>query len=88
MNRRALFGFLGVSPIAAAGAALATQRHQTDGPVEGKDGALGGVLSIHSPSKTQVHVTVGRDGSLWLKPHGNGRWQRVVTERDPATSNA
>lgn len=73
MNRRALFGFLGISPVAAVGAVMAAQRTTSDGPANG----VPAVSFLWE--NTKVEMSPGRDGGLWIRDPKTEKWSRVVT---------
>lgn len=93
MNRRALFGFLGVSPVAVAGAALAAV--DSHAAPRGDDFGItiipqkpprpkppGSLIVSYGgerdPSR-ELQMKIGEDGHLWIKRAASPRWERVVT---------
>ncbi len=93
MNRRALWGFLAVSPVAAAGAALAAvdskyaPREDDFGisivpnKIEPRPPTQGCIisLSMRADESRRLDIKVGEDGHLWVKRAASQRWERVVT---------
>lgn len=72
MNRRDLFGFLPIAPVLVA-AAVVSESQAEERPPEDRQ-----LLTLNLNNK-YLHMSVGKDGNLWLKP-SNGNWKRVVTE--------
>ena len=72
MNRRDFFPFLSLAPVLAA-AAVVTESQAEEKPENNKQ-----LLTLNLNNKN-LHMSVGRDGNLWLKT-ATGDWKRVVTE--------
>lgn len=72
MNRRDLFGFLPIAPVLVAAAVV------SESQAEEKPSGDRQLLTLNLNNK-YLHMSVGRDGNLWLKS-ADGDWKRVVTE--------
>lgn len=93
MNRRALWGFLAVSPVAVAGAALAAAdgnaapREDDSGltiiPTKPRKPVPAGALIICNGGDAdldrELKLKIGEDGHLWIKRARQPRWERIVT---------
>ena len=72
MNRRKLFSFLPLTPVLAS--AVIIKEAQADEKPAGDRQLL--TLNLN---EKYLHMSVGKDGNLWLKTE-KGDWKRVVTE--------
>ena len=72
MNRRKLFSFLPLAPV-LVGTAIVSESQAEEKPSGDRQ------LLTLSLNNRNVHMSVGRDGNLWLKTE-TGDWKRVVTE--------
>lgn len=74
MNRRKLFSFLPLAPVLAS-AVIIKEAQADEKPAGNKQ-----LLTLNLNNK-YLHMSVGKDGNLWVKPEGEGAdWKRVVTE--------